>query len=277
MPNLSDRIRELRRTAEMTQEEFGQKFGVVKSTVSLYENGKSTPNDEIKRKMCEYFNVSLDYLHGLTDKKQGVDISNDSKTNSKMQQPISYWVGRTGLSHSEISKKLGISQDLLEDYLSGSIAPPYNILISLSDICEVSTDCLLGLRDGSRSADLDNVLPFRYNYRIAERIRSLCEKEGITQEYLQDLLSLSENEVYYLIEYGFVPHISTVTKLADFFGVSCDYLLCQIGDQDEKAAMAFRMLNEDNKDIIVGEIKKALLDQRREGAVAAEMPLKEAK
>lgn len=277
MPNLSDRIRELRRTSEMTQEEFGQKFGVVKSTVSLYENGKSTPNDEIKRKICEYFNVSLDYLHGLTDNKQGIDASTSNNTRAEIQQPISYWIGKTGLSHNEISKKLGISQDLLEDYMCGSIAPPYNILISLSDICEVSTDCLLGLRDRSRSVDLEDVLPFRYNYKIAERIRSLCEKDGITQEYLQDLLSLSENEVYYLIEYGFVPHVSTVTKLASFFNVSCDYLLCKIGEQDEKAAMSFRLLNEDNKDIIIGEIKKALLDQRREGAVAAEMPLKVAK
>lgn len=278
MPNLSDRIRELRRSSDMTQEEFGQKFGVVKSTVSLYESGKSTPNDEIKRKICEYFNVSLDYLHGLTNRKHGNDpaFQGNSMT-SDGRHAISYWIDKTGLDRSVVAKRLGITQDLLEDYMSGSIAPPYNILISLSDICEVSTDCLLGLHDKSRAADLDNVLPFRYNYQIAERIRALCEKEGITQEYLQDLLSLSENEVYYLIEYGFVPHMSTVTKLADFFNVSCDYLLCQIGEQDEKAAMAFRLLSEDNKDIIVGEIKKALREQKREGAVAAEMPLKEVK
>ena len=42
MPKLSDRIKELRKSAGMTQEEFGQKFGVVKSTVSLYESGRST-------------------------------------------------------------------------------------------------------------------------------------------------------------------------------------------------------------------------------------------
>ena len=121
---------------------------------------------------------------------------------------------------------------------------------------------------------MDNILPFRYNYRIAERIRALCDKKNVSPEYLRDLLSLSENEVYYLIEYGFVPHMSTITKLANFFDVSCDYLLCQIEDQDEKAAMAFRLLNEDNKDIIIGEIKKALREQKLEGTVAADTPLK---
>ena len=43
MPKLSDRIKELRKSAGMTQEEFGQKFGVVKSTVSL-EMAKCRPS-----------------------------------------------------------------------------------------------------------------------------------------------------------------------------------------------------------------------------------------
>lgn len=61
---MGDRIKQLRLSANMTQEEFGQKFGIVKSTISLYESGKSTPNDQIKKNICEYFNVSMDYLFG---------------------------------------------------------------------------------------------------------------------------------------------------------------------------------------------------------------------
>ena len=55
---------------------------------------------------------------------------------------------------------------------------------------------------------------------------------------------------------------------------SCDYLLCQIENQNEKALMAFRLLNEDNKDIIIGEIKKALREQKYEETVAADIPPK---
>ena len=62
MATIGERIKLLRKSAKMTQDEFGSKFGIVKSTVSLYENGKSTPNDEIKKKICEYFSVSMDYL-----------------------------------------------------------------------------------------------------------------------------------------------------------------------------------------------------------------------
>lgn len=64
MTTLSERIKQLRKEKDLTQEEFGKIFGIVKSTVSLYENNKSTPDDEIKKKIAEYFNVSLDYLMG---------------------------------------------------------------------------------------------------------------------------------------------------------------------------------------------------------------------
>lgn len=64
---LAERVKELRKEKYLTQDEFGKIFGVVKSTVSLYESNKSTPDDEIKKKIAEYFNVSLDYLMGQSD------------------------------------------------------------------------------------------------------------------------------------------------------------------------------------------------------------------
>lgn len=83
---MGDRIKQLRLSANMTQEEFGQKFGIVKSTVSLYENGKSTPNDQIKKNICEYFKISMDYLMGTEHIKQSCHESN--KYISKQEQQI---------------------------------------------------------------------------------------------------------------------------------------------------------------------------------------------
>lgn len=69
MALLGSRIKELRLSEGLTQTEFGDLFGVVKSTVSLYENNNSVPDDEIKIKICKHFGVSLDYLLGLTELK----------------------------------------------------------------------------------------------------------------------------------------------------------------------------------------------------------------
>ena len=42
-------------------------MGVKKSTISLYETGKSDPADEFKIIIARYFNVSIDYLIGVID------------------------------------------------------------------------------------------------------------------------------------------------------------------------------------------------------------------
>lgn len=67
MSTINKRIKQLRKEKDITQEQFGKIFGIVKSTVSLYESGKSTPDDDMKRKIAKYFDVSLDYLMGNSD------------------------------------------------------------------------------------------------------------------------------------------------------------------------------------------------------------------
>lgn len=67
MVTLANRIKELRLTKNLTQSQLGQIIGVGKTTISMYENGNSSPNDEIKIKLADFFEVSIDYLLGKTD------------------------------------------------------------------------------------------------------------------------------------------------------------------------------------------------------------------
>lgn len=70
MATLGERIKSLRQENGLTQEEFGKKFGVAKSTVSLYESGHSTPDDALKLKIADHYDVSLDYLLGQTNDRR---------------------------------------------------------------------------------------------------------------------------------------------------------------------------------------------------------------
>lgn len=76
MATLADRLKEIRKDNNLTQSELGKILGVGKTTISMYENGNSTPNDEIKLKISEHFNVSLDYLLGKTDIKNYTEDPN---------------------------------------------------------------------------------------------------------------------------------------------------------------------------------------------------------
>jgi transcriptional regulator with XRE-family HTH domain len=64
---LGNRIKTLRLEANLTQEEFGKPYSLKKSTVSQYESGSSRPDDELKKRIALDYNVSLDWLMGLTD------------------------------------------------------------------------------------------------------------------------------------------------------------------------------------------------------------------
>lgn len=67
---LSIRIKELRTELGLTQEELAKKLGLNnKSSIANYESGYSIPSDEIKKKMCEIFECSMDYLMGQSNFK----------------------------------------------------------------------------------------------------------------------------------------------------------------------------------------------------------------
>ncbi len=62
------RLKSLRLEKNLTLEQLGAIFGVTKQTVSRWETGDRLPSIEIVYILAEYFNVSLDYLTGRTDK-----------------------------------------------------------------------------------------------------------------------------------------------------------------------------------------------------------------
>ena len=60
-----DRLKELRKSKNLTQEEFGKLFGVAKNTVSYWEANTSKPDIDLIKEIAKYFNVTTDYLLGF--------------------------------------------------------------------------------------------------------------------------------------------------------------------------------------------------------------------
>ena len=59
------RIKEMRLENQLTQKALAHRLGLKNDTaVANYEAGYSIPKDDIKLKMCELFNCSVDYLMG---------------------------------------------------------------------------------------------------------------------------------------------------------------------------------------------------------------------
>jgi len=64
------RLKILREEFGLSQYGFSEKFGVAQSTVGMWEAGKREPNFETAHKIADFFDVSVDYLLGLTDNKK---------------------------------------------------------------------------------------------------------------------------------------------------------------------------------------------------------------
>lgn len=61
------RIRELRETYGIQQKELASVIGISPNTLSQYENEKREPGLEIISKLADYFNVTSDFIYGLSD------------------------------------------------------------------------------------------------------------------------------------------------------------------------------------------------------------------
>lgn len=67
MASFGDRLKELRKKSNLTQQELASKFYLNKSSISRYENGTQLPEHELLEKIADYFDVSIDYLLGRTN------------------------------------------------------------------------------------------------------------------------------------------------------------------------------------------------------------------
>ena len=63
---VGERLYDLRKEAGLTQDELAAVLHINKHSISAYEREKSEPPDALKIAIARYFNVSIDYLLGVT-------------------------------------------------------------------------------------------------------------------------------------------------------------------------------------------------------------------
>ncbi|MBQ8688243.1 MAG: helix-turn-helix transcriptional regulator [Ruminococcus sp.] len=65
-----ERIRNLREDRDIKQRQIAEYLNVSQNTYSQYENGIISLSAETAVKLAEFYEISVDYLLGLTDEKQ---------------------------------------------------------------------------------------------------------------------------------------------------------------------------------------------------------------
>ena len=63
------RIKDLREDSDLTQSQIGEKLNLPQRTYAYYESGERTIPPEILIKLADFYNTSIDYILGRTDKR----------------------------------------------------------------------------------------------------------------------------------------------------------------------------------------------------------------
>mgnify|MGYP004517590363 CR=1 FL=1 len=74
---MGNRIRELRKNNGLTMKQLGQQIGLAESTISQYETGKRSPDNETLLKLGEIFGVTVGYILGSEEKEKPVGRAAD--------------------------------------------------------------------------------------------------------------------------------------------------------------------------------------------------------
>ena len=71
MKEVAERLRHLRESVKLSQVKMAEIVGVKQSSLNRYELNQASPTFETLMRYAEYFDVSMDYIFGRTDKPQG--------------------------------------------------------------------------------------------------------------------------------------------------------------------------------------------------------------
>ena len=87
---IGEQISELRKDLRMKQTDVAAHLGVSAGTISNYECGRYEPDLETVRKLSKLFNVSSDYLLGLTAAKYtGLQLNQVFGSHSTLEECVS--------------------------------------------------------------------------------------------------------------------------------------------------------------------------------------------
>jgi len=72
MESVARRITDLRTSMNLSQNKMSKEFGISQSALNRYEHNQTSVPDDVLMKYAEFFDVSLDYIFGRTDKPEGM-------------------------------------------------------------------------------------------------------------------------------------------------------------------------------------------------------------
>lgn len=127
----------------LTQKELADKLGISRITYCHYESGERVIPIERLSDFCNYFNISVDYIFGLTKNK---NYKNSNKNLNKLlcAKRLRQFRKENKLSQRDIANFLNTSVSTISDYERSINIVPTIFLYALCTKYKLSADFLVG-------------------------------------------------------------------------------------------------------------------------------------
>lgn len=138
-----EQLRNIREERNLRQTDVANILGINRSTYTSYEIERDTIPINHLNKLCNYFDVSIDFIMGLNKEKKYKNSLPDIDMRKEMQR-LKLLRKENKLTQYEIAKILNTSRSTWTGYEYGKYQIPTLLLYEIAKKYEYSMDYILG-------------------------------------------------------------------------------------------------------------------------------------
>ena len=189
---IGERLKQLRIKNGLKQQELANMFGLSSGTISFYESEQRKPDIDFIVAVAKYFDVSTDYLLGLTNAtdKENIDISKVTGLNDFSLTILEQSLKETNNAAAEVIDTVICGGDFLRfvNLINDKKEKKPTIDIDWSDICDKKLSDIFDMDIEQRTTILNMLFPMnRFN---------ACELRELEIEKYIDSIAIRLKEKY---------------------------------------------------------------------------------
>ncbi len=140
------RIKELREKENVSQKQLGKELGISRSSINQFEQQYDIIPIKRLNQIANYFNVSIDYLLGLTNIKNYKDNKHEINREISSQR-LKEFRKKNNLTQNSLAQKLNISRSIIVYHENKRTIIGTPFLYELCKKYNISADYILGRID----------------------------------------------------------------------------------------------------------------------------------
>ena len=137
-----NKLKNLREELDLTQKDFSKKIGCSRSAYSLWEINENAIPLYYLNKISNEFNVNIDYLINLSNKKE-IKFKKKEINKVDLGQRIRQARKNKHLTQEKLADKLNTTHSVISAYENGKTKVPTLFLIEIAKLTNTSLNWLL--------------------------------------------------------------------------------------------------------------------------------------